>query len=173
MSDAARIAGRVDAACKAAKGTEINSDAGLRSWRPPRADLIAGLSVALILIPQSLAYANLAGMPPATGLLVAALVGIPAALLASSPFLQTGPVAVTALLTFGALAPLAEPGSAEYIQLAAALALMVGVIRLIIGISNSGVLAYLMSEPVMFGFTSGAAMVIVATQVGELVGIEN
>ncbi len=135
------------------------------------ADVIAGIAVALVLLPQSLAYATLAGMPPATGLLVAVVCGVPAAVFASSRVLQTGPVAITALLTFGALAPLAEPTSAAYLGLAATLALMVGLIRVAIGVSRSGGLAYLMSEPVLQGFTVGAGVVIVSTQLSNLLGV--
>ncbi len=91
--------------------------------RPVPADLLAGLSVAMVLIPQSMAYAELAGLPSHIGLFASALPPILAALFASSPYLQTGPVALTSLLTFGALASLANPGSADYVALAALLAL--------------------------------------------------
>ena len=93
-------------------------------WRRrlPR-DLMAGLSVALVVIPQSLAYADLAGMPPIVGLYASAAPPVVAALFASSPYLQTGPVAITALLTFGALSTLAPPGSPEYVALGLGLAL--------------------------------------------------
>ena len=87
--------------------------------RPVTADLIAGLSVGLVLIPQSMAYAELAGLPSHVGLFASALPLIVAALCASSPYLQTGPVAMTSLLTFGALSQLAEPGSTDYVALAA------------------------------------------------------
>ncbi|MBT4437309.1 MAG: hypothetical protein HOD00_07240, partial [Gemmatimonadales bacterium] len=90
------------------------------SWK----DLVAGISVALILIPQSMAYAELAGLPSHHGLYAAALPPIAAAFFASSPYLQTGPVALTALLTLGALVPLAAVGSAEFVGLAALLALV-------------------------------------------------
>lgn len=118
-----------------------------------------------------LAYADLAGMPPATGLLVAAAAGVPAALFASSPFLQTGPVAVTALLTFGSLSSLAEPATSRYMTLAAVLAVLVGIIRLALALTRSGALGYLMSEPVVLGFTPGAAVVIAMTQLAELAGM--
>lgn len=145
----------------------------MRVPRPRAGDLFAGVSVALVLMPQSLAYAELAGMPPGVGLLVAVVAGLSAAVAASSPFLQTGPVAITALLTLGALAPLADPASARYVTLAAALAIMVGVIRLVIGWSRSGYLAYFMSDPVVVGFTAAAAMVIIATQVSKLLGVDD
>ena len=84
--------------------------------------MVAGVSVALVLIPQSMAYAELAGLPSHHGLYAAALAPVVAAFFASSPYLQTGPVALTSLLTLGALLPLAEPGSAEFVGLAALLA---------------------------------------------------
>lgn len=141
-----------------------------RRLRLPTHDLIAGISVALVLIPQALAYAQLAGMPGYTGLYAAVLPPIIAALFASSPHLQTGPVAVTALLTFGALTALAEPGSAEYVKLAALLALVVGVARVLVGILRAGVLAYLMSQTVLIGFMPAAAILIIATQLPSALG---
>jgi SulP family sulfate permease len=145
----------------------------MRLSPPKPSDLVAGVSVALLLVPQSLAYAELAGVPAGVGLLVAAVAGLAAAGFASSPYLQTGPVAITALLVFGSLTPLAEPGSDRYLTLAAALAVLVGVIRLAIGWSRSGDLAYLMSEPVVVGFTAAAAAVIIATQIPDLFGVED
>ena len=103
-------------------------------------DIVAGVSVALILIPQSLAYAGIAGVPAYVGLFAAALPTIAAAIFASSPYLQTGPVAMTALLTFGALSTIATPFSPEYVALAALLALVVGVMRVVIGLSSLALL---------------------------------
>jgi sulfate permease, SulP family len=134
-------------------------------------DVLAGVSVAVLLIPQSLAYASLAGFPPHVGLYAAALPPIAAALFASSPYLQTGPVALTSLLAFGALSTVALPGSPEYVQLGALLALVVGVTRVLIGSLRVGYVAYLMSEPVLRGFAAAAALLIVATQVPALVGV--
>ncbi len=134
-------------------------------------DILAGVSVAMIVIPQSLAYAELAGMPAYTGLYAAAIPSIVAAFFVSSPYLQTGPVAMTALLTFGALSPLASPGSADYIGLAALLALVVGVVRLLIGLLRLGSVAYLMSQPVLIGFTSAAAILILSSQLPTAFGI--
>ncbi len=128
-------------------------------------DGLAGLSVALVLIPQSLAYAELAGMPPHTGLYAAALPAIVAAFFASSAYLQTGPVALTSLLTLGALLPLAETGSVRYVALAALLALVVGATRILLGVFRFGLLAYLMSQPLLLGFTSAAGVLILASQV--------
>jgi SulP family sulfate permease len=138
--------------------------------RPRSGDLIAGIAVALVLIPQSLAYAEIAGLPPPQGLFAAALPPIAAALVASSPYLQTGPVAMTALLAFGALSAVATPGTADYVAAAAVLALVVGVVRLIIGLLGAGVVSHFMSRPVMLGFTSAAAILIVASQLPTALG---
>ena len=95
-----------------------------------------------------------------------------AAFFASSPYLQTGPVAVTSLLTFGALQGIADPQSVEYIELAALLALFVGVIRLGFGILRLGKLANLLSDALILGFTSGAAILIVFSQFPKALGVE-
>jgi SulP family sulfate permease len=133
--------------------------------------VVAGLSVAVLLIPQSLAYANLAGMPPYIGLYAAALPPLAAAFFASSPYLQTGPVALTALLTFGALSTVAPPGSPEYVALGGILALIVGITRIAIGYSKAGDIAFLMSEPVLRGFMLGAAILITASQLPGALGM--
>ena len=133
--------------------------------------MIAGISVALVLIPQSLAYAEIAGVPPHVGLFASALPPLLAAPFASSPYLQTGPVALTSLLTFGALSGLEATGTAEYVQLAALLALVVGVTRLVLGLMQMGAIAYLMSQPVLVGFTSAAAVLIISSQVPAMFGV--
>jgi SulP family sulfate permease len=140
--------------------------------RPHTGDVLAGITVALVLIPQSLAYAELAGMPARLGLYLAAVAPLAAAPFASSPYLQTGPVAITSLLTLGALSNLAAPKTADYIALAALLALVVGVIRILVGLLRMGGVAYLMSEPVLVGFTVGASLVIVASQLPSALGVE-
>ncbi len=138
--------------------------------RPERGDIVAGLTVAAILVPQALAYALLAGLPVEHGLFAATIPLIAAAPFASSPFLQTGPVAVTALLTFGALGAVAEPGSGEYIEAAALLALLVGVVRLLVGLLRAGAIAYLLSRPMLAGFVPAAAIVIVSSQLPTALG---
>jgi SulP family sulfate permease len=135
-------------------------------------DFLAGLSVAMLAIPQAMAYANLAGMPAYTGLYVAAIPPIAAAYFASSPYLQTGPVALTALLNFAVLSQVATPGSPEYIGLAALLALMVGVVRLAVGLVRLGSVAYLMSQPMLIGFTSAAAILICLSQLPTALGVQ-
>ena len=139
--------------------------------RPVIADVLAGLSVAMVLVPQSMAYAELAGLPPHLGLFASALPPILAAFFASSPYLQTGPVALTSLLTFGALAGLAETGSTDYIAMAALLALLVGMTRLLLGLLRLGIVTYLMRDPVVTGFTSAAAILILASQLPKALGV--
>ena len=139
--------------------------------RPTVGDLVAGVSVALVLIPQSVAYAVLAGMPPERGVAVGIVAALAAAPLVSSPFLQSGPTAVSSLLVLGTLSGLAAPGSGDFVALAGLLALMVGGIRLAIGLSKAGELAFLLSAPVLAGFTSAAAVVIAASQLPVLTGV--
>jgi SulP family sulfate permease len=133
-------------------------------------DLIAGVSVALVLVPQSLAYAQLAGLPPYRGLYAAAVAPIAAAFFASSRYLQPGPTAVTSLLTFGALAPLAHVDSRRFVQLALLLAVLVGLVRILVGLLRAGVVAYLMSHSVLAGFVPAAAIVIVGSQLPIALG---
>lgn len=139
--------------------------------RPGAGDVIAGISVALVLIPQSLAYAEIAGVPPHVGLFAAALPPLVAAPFMSSPYLQTGPAALTSLLTFGALSGLEEVGSGDYVKAAAFLALIVGVARVLLGLLRMGTVAYLMSQPVLQGFTAGAAILIVFSQMPSMFGV--
>ncbi len=134
-------------------------------------DLIGGVSAAFVLIPQALAYAVLAGMPAERGLYVAALAPIAAAFFASSPYLGTGPTAITSLLTFGALAHLAPPGGEKFVALAALLALMVGVVRVAMGLARLGSVSYLVSRPVLTGFTTGSAIVIIASQIPTILDV--
>ena len=142
----------------------------MRVKRPSPRDLLAGVSVALVAMPQALAYAELAGMPPVAGLWAL----IPALLLAA-PFLsaremQVGPVATTSLLTFGTLSALAAPGTPEWLGLASVLALLVGVVRIGIGLLGWGRVAYLLSRPVLIGFLNGAALLIVLSQLPAALG---
>jgi SulP family sulfate permease len=109
-------------------------------------------------------------MPAYRGLYAAALPPIAAALLASSPYLQTGPVALTSLLAFGALTALAPAGSTEYVELGILLALVVGVIRIAVGLLRAGVIAYLISQPMLLGFLPAAAILIVASQLPTALG---
>ncbi len=140
------------------------------TW-PVGGDVVAALNVALVLIPQSLAYATIAGLDPVYGLYAAVAAPIVGALVGSSPYLQTGPVAVTSLLTFGALEPLVDPHTAQFATLAAVLAVLVGLVRMLLGLIGAGPIAYLMSTPVLVAFTSAAALLIAATQINSLTGV--
>lgn len=139
--------------------------------RPILRDAVAGASVAAVLIPQSVAYAELAGLPAHHGLYAAALPPIFAALFASSRYLQTGPTALTSILILGALVPLAQAGTAAYVGMAALLALVVGVFRVATGLLRTGVVAYLMSQPVLLGFTAAAAVLIIGSQLPGALGV--
>lgn len=137
-----------------------------------RMDLVAGATVALVLIPQSLAYAQLAGLPPYYGLYAAFLPAIIAALWGSSGQLSTGPVAVVSLLTASALAPYAETGSDEFIAMAILLAVLVGLFQLMLGILKLGVVVNFLSHPVILGFTNAAAIIIALSQFDKILGLE-
>jgi len=136
-----------------------------------RADLFAGITVALVLIPQSMAYAQLAGLPAYYGLYAAFLPVIVGALWGSSSQLATGPVAVVSLLTASALAPLAATGSEQFIALAILLAFLVGVIQLALGVFRLGALVNLISHPVILGFMNAAAIIIGLSQLNKLLGV--
>jgi SulP family sulfate permease len=138
-----------------------------------RHDLVAGLTVAVMLVPQSMAYAALAGMPPVTGLYAAAVPLVVYALLGTSGSLAVGPVAITALMTGAALAPLAGGDPARYAALAGLLALLVGAVQVLMGVLRLGVLVNFMSHSVLSGFTSAAAIVIAASQLKDLFGLDS
>lgn len=143
--------------------------------RPPnratiRSDLVAGTTVGLVLIPQALAYAQLAGMPPVTGLYAAFLPGIVGALFGSSALLAVGPVALTSLLTFAALQPLATPASAEWVSLAIWLAIYSGLIQFLLGACRLGFISNLVSNAVIKGFITAAAIIIAVSQIPSLIG---
>ena len=110
-------------------------------------------------------------MPPVRGLYAAALPPLLAAFFASSPYLQTGPVALTALLSFGVLSAVSTPGSDEYIALGLLLASIVGVMRIGLGVIRAGPIAYLMSQPMLLGFIPAATILIIATQLPGALGV--
>ena len=136
-----------------------------------RADLIAGITVALVLIPQSMAYAQLAGLPPYYGLYAAFLPPMVAVAFGSSHQLATGPVAIVSLLTAAALEPIAVAGSDAFVAYAVLLALMVGLFQLALGALRLGVLVNFLSHPVVIGFTNAAAIIIATSQLGKLFGV--
>lgn len=134
-------------------------------------DLAAGLTVGAMLVPQAMAYALLAGLPPVVGLYAATIPVIAYALFGTSRQLAVGPVAIVSLLTASALAPLAEEGTDRYLAAAALLALMVGAFHLIIGIGRLGVVVNLLSHSVLVGFTAAAAIIIGFSQLKHLFGV--
>ncbi|MGE4423289.1 MAG: SulP family inorganic anion transporter [Pseudodesulfovibrio sp.] len=136
-----------------------------------RADAIAGLTVALVLIPQSMAYAQLAGMPAYYGLYASFLPPLVAALFGSSRQLATGPVAVVSLMTAASLEPLATAGSEGYIAYAILLALMVGVFQFLLGVLKLGLVVNFLSHPVVNGFTNAAAIIIASSQFSKMFGV--
>ncbi len=136
-----------------------------------KADGIAGLTVALVLIPQSMAYAQLAGLPPYYGLYAAFLPPIIASLFGSSRQLSTGPVAVVSLMTSASLEPLATAGSEGYIAYAILLSLMIGLFQLSLGILRLGLVVNFLSHPVVNGFTNAAAIIIATSQLSKMFGV--
>ncbi|MDR0477826.1 MAG: STAS domain-containing protein [Desulfobulbaceae bacterium] len=136
-----------------------------------RQDAIAGVTVALVLIPQSMAYAQLAGMPAFYGLYAALLPPIVAALFGSSRQLATGPVAVVSLLTSVSLAPLATAGSQEYIAYALLLSLAAGIFQFLLGVLRLGLVVNFLSHPVVNGFTNAGALIIATSQLPAMFGV--
>lgn len=150
----------------------------LRDPQVLRADLIAGITVALVLIPQSMAYAQLAGLPVVYGLYIAFIPVLVAALWGSSRQLATGPVAVVSIMTATALAPIVggtAASSAEvasvYIPLAMFMALLVGIFQFSLGVFRLGVVVNFLSHPVIVGFTNAAALVIAFSQLSKIFGV--
>lgn len=135
-----------------------------------KGDLSAGLIVAIMLVPQGMAYAMLAGLPPVMGLYASTVPLLVYALFGSCRHLAVGPVAMISLLVFAGLSPLAEPGSKEYISLALLLSFLVGAIKLILGVTRMGFLVNFLSPAVISGFTSAAAIVIGLSQLHHLLG---
>ena len=140
-----------------------------RAWL--RSDMAAGLTVGAMLVPQAMAYALLAGLPPEVGLYASTIPIIVYAVFGTSRQLAVGPVAIVSLLTAASLAPIVEEGSAGYLAAAALLALMVGAVHLIMGIGRLGFLVNLLSHSVLVGFTAAAAIIIGFSQVKHLLGI--
>ncbi|MGY8822401.1 MAG: SulP family inorganic anion transporter [Candidatus Latescibacterota bacterium] len=145
----------------------------LRNGQVLRADLVAGVTVAMVLIPQAMAYAELAGLPAVYGLYAAFLPPAVAALFGSSRQLATGPVAMASLISAATVQSAVPMGSSLYIEYALLLALMVGAIRLLLGLLRLGVLVNLLSAPVVVGFTNAAALIIATSQLHKVFGVES
>lgn len=136
-----------------------------------KGDLIAGITVGIMLIPQGMAYSVLAGLPPVYGLYASLIPLILYGLLGTSRELAVGPVAMVSLLVFSGVSGYAEPGSERFIQLAILTALGVGLIQFIMGLLRMGFLVNFLSHPVLTGFTAAAAIIIGASQLKNLLGM--
>src|SRR5262245_58838531 len=140
-----------------------------RAWL--RGDLLAGLTVAAYLEPQVMAYATVAGLPPVAGLWAVLAPLALYAVLGSSRQLSVGPESTTALMTATVVAPLAAGDPARYAALAAALALVVGLLFLVAYVIRLGFVADLLSKPVLVGYLAGVALIMIAGQLGKLTGV--
>lgn len=136
-----------------------------------RADLIAGITVALILVPQSMAYAQLASLPVVYGLYASFIPVIVAALWGSCSQLHTGPVAMLSLMSAAAILPFATPGTDMFLELSIMLAFLVGVLRFGLGLFRLGAIVNLLSSPVIVGFTNAAALIIGLSQLNKILGV--
>ena len=137
-----------------------------------RADAIAALTGAVIVLPQGVAFATLAGMPPQYGLYAAMIPAIVAALFGSSRHLISGPTNVLSIFVFASLTPLAVPGSTQYIGMVLTLTLLTGVMQLAMGLARMGALVNFISHTVIISFTAGAACLILAAQVRNFFGLD-
>lgn len=143
----------------------------LRNLETLKVDILAGITVALVLVPQSMAYAQLAGLPAYYGLYASFLPPMVAAIFGSSRQLATGPVAVVSLMTAASLEPIAALGSEGFLVYATMLAVMVGVFQMTLGVFRLGVLVDFLSHPVVVGFTAAGAIIIGTSQLGKLFGV--
>lgn len=149
-----------------------------KSWLPKvgpadiKADLVAALTGAVVVLPQGVAFATIAGMPPEYGLYAGMVPAIIAAWFGSSRHLVSGPTTAASVVLFSALSVMALPGSPDYVVLALTLTFMVGVMELVLGFARLGALVNFISHSVVVGFTAGAAVLIAAKQLKHFFGIE-
>jgi SulP family sulfate permease len=148
------------------------------NWQRPTSQLLkseafAGLSVGLMVIPQGVAYAALAGMPLITGIYASLLPALVAVLFSASQRLSVGPTALTAILVSASLSGMAEPGSAEWVNLTVWLSLMTGLLQVVLGFARFGWLLNLVSSPVLMAFTQGAGVLIISSQLPALLGFQH
>ena len=137
-----------------------------------RVDLLAGFTGALIVLPQGVAFATIAGLPPQYGLYAAMIPAVIAALFGSSWHLVSGPTTAISIAVYASLSHQADPGSAQYISLVLTLTFLVGVFQLMLGLARMGALVNFISHTVVIGFTAGAAILIGASQVRNFFGID-
>ena len=136
-----------------------------------RADFVAGMTGAIIVLPQGVAFAMIAGLPPEYGLYTAIATPIVAALFGSSMHLISGPTTAISIVIFASISPLAEPGSAEFIRLTLTLTFMAGVYQLGLGLARMGTLVNFVSHSVVVGFTAGASLLIATNQLSQVIGV--
>lgn len=134
------------------------------SQRDLRADLTAGLTGAIVVLPQGVEFAAIAGIPPQYGLYAGMIPAVIAALFGSSKHLVSGPTTSASIVLFSALSTYAEPGSIDYVTLALTMTFLVGVFELVLGLARMGALVNFISHSVIVGFTAGAAILIAAKQ---------
>ena len=155
-----------------------NSSLPFLNWLPSvsradlRADLMAGITGAIVVLPQGVAFATIAGMPPEYGLYAGMIPAIIAALFGSSRHLVSGPTTAASIVLFSALSVYATPGTTDYVSLALTLTFMVGVLELVLGLARMGALVNFISHSVVVGFTAGAALLIAAKQLNAFFGVE-
>lgn len=137
-----------------------------------RADLIAGLTNAVVVLPQGVAFATIAGLPPAYGLYTAMIPPVVAALFGSSRHLISGPTTAISIVVFATINPLAEPGSTEFVSMAITMTFLAGLYQLVLGLARMGALVNFVSHSVIVGFTAGAAILIVTSQLNHYFGVE-
>lgn len=137
-----------------------------------RSDFIAGITGAVIVLPQGVAFALIAGMPPIYGLYTAMIAPIITALYGSSNHMITGPATAISIVIFSSISPLAEPGTESFVALALVLTVLVGMIQLVMGFARLGTLVNFVSHTVVMGFTAGAAILIAVSQLKHVMGIK-
>jgi SulP family sulfate permease len=137
-----------------------------------RDDLMAGLTGALIVLPQAVAFATIAGLPPEFGLYAAMVPAVVAALFGSSWHLVSGPTTAISIAVFASVSPYAPPGSPEFISLVLTLTFLTGLFQLVLGLARMGVLVNFISHTVVIGFTAGAAMLIAGSQIKNFFGVD-
>ncbi len=136
-----------------------------------RADLYAGLTNAVVVLPQGVAFATIAGLPPVYGLYTAMVPAVIAALFGSSRHLISGPTTAISIVVFAAISPLAAPGSDEFVRLAITMSFLAGIYQLVLGLAHMGALVNFVSHSVVVGFTAGAAILIVTSQLSHYFGL--
>ena len=182
QSEAASItldcASRIQAGSAARRPNVIKRIFPFLDWLPNctgqtvRADLLAGLTGAIVVMPQGVAFATIAGMPPQYGLYASIVPTIIAALFGSSWHLVAGPSTTASLVLAASLSTFASAGSTDYVRLALTLALMTGLIELVLGLSKMGVIVNFISHSVVVGYTAGVGVLIIATQLRNALGID-